>query len=60
MQANNIEALSQGKDGFSPANTELIEMEVSYHLDTASRDFISGVLHEGDVFQVDETHFLMD
>ena len=61
MQKNNIVCRMQvGKLSVSAAKQQLIDREVAFHLGGLCRDFNSGVLHEEDVYNADETHFKID
>lgn len=61
MERHNIVVRRQsGKLSVSPEKTEMIERSVAYHLGKLKKDFESGVLQEGCVFNADETHFRID
>lgn len=61
MQRNGIVSRAQtGKLLVSPAKLEQIEREVAFHLGQVSREFRSGSLKEEDVFNADETHFVIN
>ena len=44
----------------SPMKQEMVEHEVAYHFGDVSSEFQDGTLCEECVFNVDETHFVID
>ena len=61
MQCNNIVKRSQtGKLILSDAKMELVEREVAHHLGVLHRDFGDGKVQDGDIFNADETHFVIN
>lgn len=60
MQSCNIVCRTQtGKLMVSPAKRELIDRQVAFHLGQLSRDLRSGSLREEDIYNSDETHFVV-
>lgn len=60
MQCMNIVCRTQtGKLMVSPAKRELIDRQVAFHIGQLSRDLKSGLLREEDIFNSDETHFII-
>lgn len=60
MQHNNIVCRTQtGKLMVSPAKRELIDRQVAFHLGELAREFQSGDIREEDIFNSDETHFIV-
>lgn len=60
QQHNILVRIQSGKLSFSPNKQQMIDQEISSHLDKLTRDYDAGVPCEENVDNADETHFEID